>query len=211
MHMVSPDLDLVDCELRAGRLSCPLCEGRLRPWGVGAATAGPASGPVEAAASASVPMRGLRGDARVDAGGVPAAPGGRGRGDRCWRCSRRRRARGTGRSPRGWVGRLRRCVTWLRRFAARAGDCGRCSRRWRCGWTRGLTRRLRRGRWSPTRWPRWGRRRRRRTRRVGPRRAVAAGGGGDVGPAAVARFDQHEFALGGVGLNRTASTSVPFR
>lgn len=33
MHMVSPDLDLVDCELRAGRLSCPLCEGRLRPWG----------------------------------------------------------------------------------------------------------------------------------------------------------------------------------
>jgi len=33
MHMVSPDLDLVERELRAGRLSCPLCEGRLRPWG----------------------------------------------------------------------------------------------------------------------------------------------------------------------------------
>ena len=33
------------------------------------------SGPVGAAASASVPLRGLRGDARVDAGRVPAAPG----------------------------------------------------------------------------------------------------------------------------------------
>ena len=161
MHMVSPDLDLVDRELRAGRLSCPLCEGRLRPWGWArqrlvrhldqSERLRPRRSRCAGCAVTHVLMPVVCLLRRVDAVAVIGAA---------------LLAKATGQGHRPIAARLGRPATtvrdWLRRFAARAEALRALFTALALRLDPDLTRRRRRGRSLLTRWPRSGWRRRRR-------------------------------------------------
>ena len=119
---VNGDRDEVERQLAGGELACPSCGGVLGGWGNGRLRrVRAAEGPDAEAGSAQVTVPPVRGDACAAAGVVPAAPGGRGSGDRggagggC----------GRGRAPpdRRALGRAASTVRgWLRRFAGRAEE-----------------------------------------------------------------------------------------